>query len=235
MPAFVEDPWSRIVAVHWKDDDDGGGPGPGEPGPCGQVLLQGLVGLGDTTNNTGIHLLDGAGVWFVSRNTAAHPLDKPFTMTNALIIYGYVPENTYVWSAPGSWTIAFGTPLRPSDQFRLNVYRNLNTQAFANLGRDDYMAVPPDQTTPLAGALTVEAQRADETYQPVYTVDYYDALAVQWNRYAFPGGGIQAHCAEETPGGLPPQPPDYVIIRTGEAPGSTNAPLKPPPLPTSTR
>jgi hypothetical protein len=239
---FVEDPWSRIVDVHWKKkkpDEPPPDGGPPVEGPCGTLLLQGEGGYADYSQGQGIHMLDGTGVWYVAPELHPPQPDKPFSLINAVTVYNYLPANSYVWSQPANWTIAFG-PAPPTaspeghERYRLNVFRNLNIQVFAGLGVEEYLAVTPNQRADisLGGSLTVQPQQEREIYPPIYTVDLFDRVGQSWTRTGFPGGGIHAHCKQETAGGLPPQPPGFDMEEAKyPAPGSTNDPLKPPPLP----
>lgn len=233
---YVEDPFMRIVEVVWKKKEppDGGPPPGGEEGPCGTLSLQGSPGIANYSEGQGIHVLDSTGVWYVGRATSGSiQPDKPFGMVNAITVYGYVPPSAYVWSQPKSWTIAFGAPgpvagLPPL--YRLNVFRNINTQVFAGLDFEQYLTVAPSDRTDISsgGSLTVELQKAGEIYPPVYTVDTFERGAGIWVRLSRPGGGIHAHCKDETSNALPPQPPGYVMEGSKyPAPGSTNDPLKP--------
>lgn len=222
MTVFVEDPLSRIVAVHWEEPPEPPDPGTGD-GVCGQVLIHAPVGVG--FGGAGIMVLKTDGVWLVARNDIPdQPPDQPYMLLNALAAYFYEPRDTLVWNTAGSFTAGFsGTS---TTQFRINEYRNINIQRFAGLPDPDWRAFPPAQQTSLPGFLVIRSQLPDEIYPPFYTVEYLQSG--KWLRHPYPGGGIQAHCEHETIGGLPPQPPDYVLDIKQQLPGSSSDPVVPP-------
>jgi len=224
MPVFVEDPLSRIVRVHWKDSPEP--PGPGDDDVCGKILLNGASGA--DFGGQGIIVLKSDGPWSVAAagNMGIDlPPDQPYGLINALAAYFYEPRDTLVWNTAESFTVSFGASAHPTDQFRLQEYRNVNVQRFAGLYTPE--DVPPDQRISLPGSMTILKQQPGEIYPPFYTVEY--KFYTFWVRHLYPGGGIQAHCIHETIDGLPPQPPDYVLDLYQPYPGSSSDPVRPPP------
>jgi hypothetical protein len=243
MPYYVEAPIERVVDIHWKKKHDPDDPNdPGEPSDfrqtCGAFHNGQLGGL--PLGFSGIYILDAYFLYMriVDQNPGRLP-DKPyryFPKTSDYQSLGITPSAPYVWTLP-DWTVYYHSADRPT---RIKLYRNVNIQVF------DYNNTEPDLI--VENNLEVERQGAPaaEIYPPFFIVEYFFSDEVGWVVYPDPGVWVQARCCPkpgasgcskfETTEGLPPQPPGwgtffdpYTLVQY-PAPGSTNDPVRPPPI-----
>ena len=247
MPLFVEDPLSRIVRVHWKDDDDPGVP-PDSFYPCGAFkhgygLVPPIFG-----NNPGlsIFILDDFNIYGIGYD------DDPISVTKPLNYWwstaDYLPRTEvidrrdvpYIWGPGVNWTVTVDTatlaaryPTYFTGGIRIQEFRNLNIQRFTHEGPF------PDRVVE-ATTMDIARQAAGEIFPPGFrvlmTVNDFPLPPPTgfWRTVLYPPTLVQAHCLHETPGEYPPLPPGYPpgnYWYKYPAPGSTEWPLRPPPPP----
>jgi len=97
---FVEDPWSRIVAVHWKDDEEPP-PGPDEFYFCGSFHWH--VGQGDDVY-LDLTLLDDLGNEYTTRYPAVY-VAMPITLADTGMIIR--TSSGLVYNVPGTDALSF--------------------------------------------------------------------------------------------------------------------------------
>jgi len=250
MPFYVEFPADPVVNVHWRKKKPDDPNDPGEPTDfrqtCGAFQTGVLHGIGGLEP---IWILD---VLFLYQRIAdtnpGHLPTKPYAYFPVFAEYEwFMPTHKmpYVWSTPSSWTLTFQDPIS-TQPLILREYRNINIQAFTGGN------AAPDQTA--EGSMTIEAQRGDEIYPPLFTTQgSFQTAHVLVQAHCCPKPGASGCNKFETTGSwwggtdndagtpaaclamLAPQPvgwgtffdPNSLIQYP--APGSTADPVKPPP------
>jgi len=242
MPVFVEDPLSRIVKVHWKDRDDGGGGPPDFYYPCG--AFRHGYGLGTFFGNLpglSIFILADFNIYGIAYDDApgASTSTKPFSYWWSTADYLPTDEATYPRDVPYIWgpqvnftvsvdldTMAARVPLW-TGEVRIQEFRNLNIQRFK------YEGPFPDRVVDSA-VMDIGRHAPTEVYPPGFRVLIKTSdVPGMWRTVLYPPTLIQAHCEHETIGGYPPSPPGFPpgnYWYEYPAPGNSEEPLRPPPI-----
>lgn len=253
MPFFEEFPFDRVVNVHWhKKKDDGGG---GEDDlPCGAFRHGwGLWDASVPTINYGdipgqsIFYLTGSSIYGLGFVMPSDPDSKqPYSYWPSVGDYlrrGQPIRSTdlpWLWGSPSGWTLVVDqaeldyrtTLLNPGrgytvESIFIQEFRNINPQALR-------IGLPVEADHEVASnTIDIATQMEGEVYPPGFRVgmNVRTRLGGLFRAFSiYPPTTIQAHCKNETAGGLPPQDNRHSPLG-GVAPGSTDWPLRPPPPP----
>jgi hypothetical protein len=216
LMSYVEFPTDLIVGVHWKrKKPPNGGNGDGElvQGPCG------MVGEYPSQPGRQFYLLDNFGPWAIGGGLGQDG-QKYVTGTSNLRLSGGQYFSDYGWQNPNGYTVSARAALEGYSSFGVLAWLNADITSF-NPCTD-----PPDQT----GGATLDigprpqgGPPVDQYYGPIFGVcDPQFGSACGYAPVYFT---VQAHCADETGGGLPPQPPGFPL--TGPDGVRIFGPMKP--------
>lgn len=233
---YTEDPFGRIVNVHWTDDDDGGPPD--FYYPCGAFKHGYALPSFFPIPGDSIFILDDFNIYAISfdDNPAHHP-NKPYAYWWTTADYLPSGEVTrpmdvpYIWGPGQDWTVTvdFATlagRVPGLTGVRIQEFRNLNIQALI------HPTPAPDRIVD-GPVINITHQTDAEIFPPGFRVQSMAADGL-WRFVNYPPTLIQAHCEHETVGEYPPSPPGFPPGNYWfqyPAPGSTSWPAKPPPPP----
>lgn len=250
MPFFEEFPSDRVVNVHWhkkKPPDDGGE----DDLPCG-AFRHGYGLWNESPPGSGYLNFPNQSIFYLTFGNVyglglVFPASPGSLKTNAYwwSTADFQPQPIHrkdvpwIWGAPKSWTltvdqaeldrrIKLTNPTRGYSVVSIYIeeIRNINPQRLPDYAYGDTLV--PDRVVE-TNTIEILYQQDGEVYPPGFRVGMVlDSPSGQIRlRSIYPPTLIQAHCKNQTTGGLPDT--DLHPVYDDVAPGSTAWPLRPPP------